>query len=110
MTLALLPLVAQILQSLGLIVVGSHRKFGWCIGMAAQFTWITFGVITGQHAFLVAAGTAAIQAFHLWTYRHETWRRVPRPGAACTCRCKKHQPTVIYAPMTVRALPTGGAA
>ena len=39
----------------GIWLAGSHRTIGWIFGVAAQFLWITYAVLTSQWGFIASA-------------------------------------------------------
>jgi len=53
----------------GLWIAGSQSKWGWCIGIAAQGLWISYGLATGQYGFIASAlvyGSMYVRNFLKW--------------------------------------------
>lgn len=54
----------------GMYVVGKKNRSGWLIAAGSQLLWITFGAITGQYGFIIAAliyGTIFIKNYINWS-------------------------------------------
>lgn len=53
----------------GLWFAGSHKSFGWALGIAAQVLWITYALTTHQWGFIASAlayGTVYVRNLRAW--------------------------------------------
>ncbi|MDQ1041449.1 nicotinamide riboside transporter PnuC [Streptomyces sp. V3I8] len=56
----------------GLLLAGRKKAFGWIIGFLAQGPWATYGVVTGQHGFVISAlAYGYVYALNFWTWRRD---------------------------------------
>jgi uncharacterized Tic20 family protein len=54
---------------IGLFIAGKKSKWGWFIGMGAQFIWVIFAIVTNQYGFILSAiayGTVNWINFDRW--------------------------------------------
>lgn len=62
----------------GLWAAGSHKSWGWVVGIGAQFLWLAYAITTHQYGFIVAAlayGTVYTRNYLRWRSQHEGKRR-----------------------------------
>ena len=54
---------------LGLYGAGSHKRWGWAVGIGAQVLWVGYALHTQQYGFIVSAaayGSVYVRNWRAW--------------------------------------------
>lgn len=59
----------------GLYLAGRRNRWGWAVGLGAQFLWLAYGVATSQWGFLISAiAYGAVYGTNLYRWTRERAR------------------------------------
>lgn len=68
----MMPYILSVIGVCGMLVIGSHRWWGWCIAFVNECLWVAFAVATRQYGFILGAtfyGTVNAYNAYKWRFR-----------------------------------------
>jgi vancomycin permeability regulator SanA len=67
----IMPYILSIIGVCGMLVIGTHRWWGWLIAFTNECLWVAFAVATRQYGFILgAAFYGTVNAFNAYRWRN----------------------------------------